>query len=88
MMKALKPFSKTFFSEWFLAPERDDDLPAGERSNSKVEVGEWISLDDKVNEKGKGREEEGNEWTTGSGIDHGFHGGLGMMFKYPGDPKK
>lgn len=90
MMKGLKPFSKTFFSEWFLAPERDGELPIGERSNSlslgddKVEVGELIVLD----EKGKGKEEEGVEWTTGSGMDSGYHGGLGLMFKYPGDPKK
>lgn len=85
-MKGLKPFSKTFFSEWFLAPERDEDFVANEGNSEKdqVPVGDLIAVD----EKGKGKEEEGSEWTTGSGVEDGFHGGLGLMFKYPGDPRK
>ncbi|CEQ42179.1 SPOSA6832_03986, partial [Sporobolomyces salmonicolor] len=95
LMKALKPFSHTFFSEWFLSPEREED--ERKKTEQDAKVGELISFD----EKGKGKEEieEVREWTTEWGTEEGFHAGLlqtrsfsvqpsGMIFKYPGDPRK
>ncbi|GAA5922571.1 uncharacterized protein JCM15063_003347 [Sporobolomyces koalae] len=83
MMKSLKPFSHTFFSEWYLSPdyERDDSR----EKDSGPKVGELISFE----EKGKGRDLDADEpWTTRSGTEGGFHTGLGILFKYPGDPRK
>ncbi|GAA5952670.1 hypothetical protein JCM10213_005221 [Rhodosporidiobolus nylandii] len=80
MMKSLKPFANTFFSEWFLSPERElEELRKKEQDSA---VGELISFD----EKGKGKEVD--DWTTEWGVDAGFHAGLGMIFKFPGDPRK
>ncbi|KAJ8296851.1 putative GTPase-activating protein [Rhodotorula toruloides] len=81
LMKALKPFANTFFSEWFLSPDREDEERRKKDEESKV--AELISFD----EKGKGKEDD-EPWTTESGIDGRFHAGLGMIFKYPGDPRK
>lgn len=63
LMKSLKPFSKTFFSEWYLSPARDEVAPADPVVGELVEV-----------EKEKGHSEQ--EWTTASGIDDAYHGGL------------
>ncbi|GAA5849918.1 hypothetical protein JCM8547_000954 [Rhodosporidiobolus lusitaniae] len=83
MMKSLKPFANTFFSEWFLSPEREQEEMKKKEQDSKV--AELISFD----EKGKGKEVgDDREWTTERGIDAGFHTGLGMIFKFPGDPRK
>lgn len=72
-MKALSPFSKTFFSEWFLSPEREgllDDV--FKRKPVDPNVGELITLDDKGKEKDEGE----REFTTESETGQGFHGGL------------
>ncbi|GAA5832894.1 hypothetical protein JCM11251_000520 [Rhodosporidiobolus azoricus] len=83
LMKSLKPFANTFFSEWFLSPEREQEEMYKKADDAKV--GELISFDD----KGKGREVDDDEpWNTEWGIDAGFHAGLGMIFKFPGDPRK
>ncbi|GAA6051294.1 hypothetical protein JCM3770_006798 [Rhodotorula araucariae] len=90
LMKALKPFAATFFSEWFLSPDREHDgeVSAG-RKKVDDKVGELISFGDgESGEKGKGREVEGEPWTTEWGTESGFHTGLGMEFKFPGDPRK
>lgn len=68
-MKALKPFANTFFSEWFLSPDREDEERRKKDEESKV--AELISFD----EKGKGKEDD-EPWTTESGIDGRFHAGL------------
>ncbi|GAA5851479.1 hypothetical protein JCM3766R1_002241, partial [Sporobolomyces carnicolor] len=84
MMKSLKPFSHTFFSEWFLSPDYDrrDDV----NKKDRPAVGELISFD---NDKGKAKELDVDEpWTTQWGTESGFHTGLGMIFRYPGDPRK
>ncbi|KAM0793168.1 hypothetical protein ACM66B_000642 [Microbotryomycetes sp. NB124-2] len=81
MMKALKPFANTFFSEFFLGDDVDKIADA-EKKNADDKVGELISLGD-GNERGASK-----EFTTGSGTGQGYHGGLGLVFKYPGDPKK
>ncbi|TKA54628.1 hypothetical protein B0A53_03035 [Rhodotorula sp. CCFEE 5036] len=81
LMKALKPFAATFFSEYFLSTERDDETNGKGGEDDKV--GELISFDD----KGKGKETE-EAWTTGWGTQAGFHTGLGMIYKFPGDPRK
>ncbi|BGP45006.1 hypothetical protein JCM10450v2_000821 [Rhodotorula kratochvilovae] len=102
LMKALKPFAATFFSEWFLSPDRERDrdrerdgdpsAPAAGRKNGDDKVGELISFGDgsDAGEKGKGKEVDssGEPWTTEWGTESGFHTGLGMTFKYPGDPRK
>ncbi|ORY75652.1 rab-GTPase-TBC domain-domain-containing protein [Leucosporidium creatinivorum] len=86
MMKALKPFSHTFFSEWYLSPDRElDGEAAAAKKQQDEKVGELISFDD---EKGKGKEEEQREFTTEGDTGHGYHGGLGLIFKFPGDPRK
>ncbi|GAA6001680.1 hypothetical protein JCM10207_002263 [Rhodosporidiobolus poonsookiae] len=82
MMKSLKPFANTFFSEWFLSPEREQEEMSKKAQDSKV--GELISFDD----KGKGKADEDEPWNTEWGTDSGFHAGLGMVFKFPGDPRK
>ncbi|GAA5899938.1 hypothetical protein JCM6882_007007 [Rhodosporidiobolus microsporus] len=83
LMKSLKPFANTFFSEWFLSPEREQEEMKKKEDDAKV--AELISFDD----KGKGREVDDNRpWTTEWGVDAGFHAGLGMIFKFPGDPRK
>lgn len=81
LMKALKPFAATFFSEYFLSTERDDETNGKAGEDDKV--GELISFDD----KGKGKETE-EAWTTEWGTQAGFHTGLGMIYKFPGDPRK
>ncbi|GAA5980178.1 hypothetical protein JCM10908_001563 [Rhodotorula pacifica] len=83
LMKALKPFAATFFSEDFLTNERDDEKNGKAAEDDKV--GELISFDDKG--KGKGKETD-EPWTTEWGTQAGFHTGLGMIYKFPGDPRK
>ncbi|GAA5950368.1 hypothetical protein JCM3765_004522 [Sporobolomyces pararoseus] len=83
MMKSLKPFSHTFFSEWYLSPDYEQEDRKKKEEDAKV--GELISFD----EKGKGKELDADEpWTTQWGTESGFHTGLGIIFKYPGDPRK
>lgn len=69
LMKALKPFAATFFSEYFLSTERDDETNGKGGEDDKV--GELISFDD----KGKGKETD-EAWTTEWGTQAGFHTGL------------
>lgn len=74
MMKALKPFSHTFFSEWYLSPDRElDGEAAAAKKQQDEKVGELISFGD---EKGKGKEAEDREFTTEGDMGHGYHGGL------------
>ena len=77
-MKKLKPFSKTFFSEWFVSPDRDADLSVDKKkAELESKVGELISFDDKPVEKARELlEGEDVEWTTKSGTSMGYHGGL------------
>ncbi|KAM0755549.1 TBC-domain-containing protein [Meredithblackwellia eburnea MCA 4105] len=93
MMKSLKPFSRTFFSEWFLSPDREFDAEVALRKKEeKAKVGELISFDEKEPEKSEKPRElaegEDTEWTTRAGTSIGYHGGLGTIFKYPGDARK
>lgn len=74
-MKALKPFAQTFFSEWFLSPERDRERDGETTPAPTPGVGELISFGDET--KGKGREVVDDEpWTTEWGTESGFHAGL------------
>lgn len=71
MMKSLKPFSETFFSEWYLSPDYDQE--DRKRKEQDAKVGELISFED----KGKGKELDADEpWTTQWGTESGFHTGL------------
>ena len=72
MMKALKPFSHTFFSEWYLSPDRELDEEAAASRKKDEKVAELISFDD---DKGKGKEEK-REYTTEGETGQGYHGGL------------
>lgn len=75
MMKALKPFSHTFFSEWYLSPDRElDGEAAAAKKREESKVGELISFGDE--DKGKGKEEEAREFTTEEDTGRGYHGGL------------
>jgi len=89
LMKALKPFAQTFFSEWFLSPdraldrgrERDGDGATPATTPSVAPVGELISFDDGAasDNKGKGKEVDTahEPWTTEWGTEGGkFHAGL------------
>lgn len=73
-MKTLKPLSRTFYSE-VLAAE-------GMESNAEPSPVSLIDMEEKDSKP------ETPEYTTVSGIGKGWHGGLGQVFKYPGDPKK
>ncbi|KAK4058097.1 hypothetical protein OIO90_000836 [Microbotryomycetes sp. JL221] len=82
LMKALKPFANTFFSEFYINDGEEKAL----ESKTKMEeakVGELISFGD-----GEKPKDEIKDFTTGSGTEQGYHGGLGLIFRYPGDPKK
>ncbi|SCV68775.1 BQ2448_896 [Microbotryum intermedium] len=94
MMKALKPFSHTFFSEHFLNPhpenEEGDAEGKGLSGKNEPEVGQLISFGEGETgaDDSKGKQKEVKEYTTEAGTGHGFHGGLGLVFKFPGDPRK
>ena len=83
MMKTLKPFAKTFFSEWFLSPDRDADLQVENRASvSMSKVGELISWDEKSSDKTRDLlAGEDVEWTTKSGTSNGYHGGLCVLVR-------
>ncbi|KAI5481518.1 GTPase activating protein [Pseudohyphozyma bogoriensis] len=84
LMKQLKPFARTFFSEFFLNPDRDE-LDA-KKKEAESAVGELISFgDDGAKDK---LDDAGEEWSTKGGLGEQYHGGLGLIFKYPGDPRK
>lgn len=87
LMKSLKPFSRTFFSEWFLSPERELEVGMEKKQKEEeIKVEELISFEE---DKGKGKElEEELGWTTKMGTGAGYHGGLGQVFRYPGDARK
>ena len=68
-MKQLKPFAKTFYSEYLLS--------GGEESAEAAEKEEvLIELEQKTGE-------EMMEWTTGEGIGKGYHGGLCVAHASP-----
>ena len=64
-MRAVKPFSKTCYSENLVL----DSSPVADKER---EDGSLIDGGEK----------------TGEGDAPAFHGGLGLKFKFPGDPKK
>jgi hypothetical protein len=69
---------KTFYSEHLVTLH---ELYPSTDSSSKGMV-EMDSF------KEKAVTEDEASWTTSEGTDHGYHGGLGQIHKYPGDPKK
>ena len=74
-MKALKPLSKTFFSESLINPEEP------------IKKGPEPSLID-LDEKKNADDDSTVEYVTRSGVGRKWHGGLGQVFRYPGDSKK
>lgn len=75
-MKSLKPLSRTFYSE----------VLVNEEGEKKAEPQPAVSLIDMEEKDPKAAEQ--SEWTTVSGLQGGWHAGLGQIYKYPGDPKK
>ena len=76
LMKSLKPLSRTFYSE----------VLVNEEGEKKTEAQPAVSLIDMEEKDPKAAEQ--SEWTTVSGVEGGWHAGLGQIYKYPGDPKK
>ena len=105
MIKAIKPFVATFFSERVVAdnagPDGSEMTPAVEKNDSSFDFGstpqdEKLVDFDGPQESTADQEQSvrqrtdtlGNRFTTREGLDSGYHGGLGSVFKYPGDPRK
>ena len=128
LMKALKPFARTFFSEYLLSPEALEELNLYDRPEKPARKGSGFMPASRTDTKGKAKQpqvdmgplidfgddkgaatqpaqhplgplvdvddvkepapEPPKEYTTEGGIGKGYHAGLGMLFKYPGDPKK
>ncbi|KPV78640.1 uncharacterized protein RHOBADRAFT_33366 [Rhodotorula graminis WP1] len=65
LMKALKPFAQTFFSEWFLSPDRNLDR-----------------------ERDRDRDGDATTPATTPGVAPVGELISGMIFKFPGDPRK
>ena len=74
LMKSLKPLSRTFYSEVLV----DED---GEKKAEPA-----VSLIDVEDKDPKASDQA--EWNTVSGLEKGWHAGLGQIYKYPGDSKK
>lgn len=72
LMKSLKPFAKTFFSEHFLTPEQDEAAITAKEAVEIKNVGTLVDLGVEQEKLG----EDVLEWTTESGTGRGFHGGL------------
>ena len=102
MIKAIKPFVSTFFSERVVAdnagPDGSEMTPAAEKNDSSFDVGstpqeeKLVDFDGAEGEADNRQQQRtdslGNRFTTREGLDNGYHGGLGLVFKYPGDPRK
>lgn len=74
MMKTLKPFSHTFFSEYFLGQVGDvkSEPPTPQQ---EVEVADLLQLGDDAKGKSRARDDLA-EYTTEHGLGKGHHGGL------------
>jgi hypothetical protein len=46
------------------------------------------AAEDKEKADGAAMPEPEGDWTVTGGVDHGWHGGLGQVYKYPGDAKR
>lgn len=106
MIKAIKPFVSTFFSERVVAdnagPDGSEMTPALEKNERSFDFGaspqeeklvDFEGSDAKATEEADDQQQQrtdslGNRFTTREGLDSGYHGGLGLVFKYPGDPRK
>jgi hypothetical protein len=75
MMKSLKPFSHTFFSEHFLNQLEGDAKSEPPTPIQEVEVADLLQLGDDMKGKGKAEDEQ-REYTTEHGTGKGFHSGL------------
>ncbi|GAA95389.1 uncharacterized protein L969DRAFT_44592 [Mixia osmundae IAM 14324] len=94
-MKTLKRTTSTFFSEILIAEEVqagivDDAVPKLPPLASPNLMDDDDLIPNGVDSKGKAKEVEGHgqPWTTRGGLDQGWHGGLGLVFRYPGDARK
>ena len=111
MIKAIKPFVATFFSERvlidnvgpdgtlmtpandkekdpFVISGNDDPLSQSTSAKPLIDVDEKTSRNEDEQLSRQRKDPLGNPYTTKHGIEYGYHGGLGLIFKYPGDPKK
>lgn len=84
-MRTLAPFVATFYSEYLVAqPDTDVVKPADVKGKGKEAA--LIDVDGQKDEKDEKTTEP--KYTTRSGLGKGYHGGLGVIFRYPGDPRK
>lgn len=83
-------------------PDGSEMTPAVEKSETSASLA--FTADDKLvdvdgsapsqpgeadyDENSRRTDTLGNRYTTRDGVDSGYHGGLGLIFKYPGDPRK
>ena len=78
-MKSIQPWAKTFYSEYLI--KQSLGVTTSTSNGKQVELAEFREKDKDFTSLDEG-------WTTISGIDNGWHGGLGQIYKYPGDPKR
>lgn len=120
LIKSIKPFVATFYSERIIADNAGPDgaamTPAAEKESNPFTLESSRDEDEKLIDDGddespphtekqqskdspststsfstpvKQRYDHlGNPYTTRDGIDNGYQGGLGLIFKFPGDPRK
>jgi hypothetical protein len=128
LIKSIKPFVSTFFSERIVADNAGPDggamTPANEKGPFNLSTGFGMTstpqhvigdtpteeklidfgstttphversgyeLDSERQSQMDGSQKQdtaGNRFTTREGVNNGYQGGLGLIFKYPGDPRK
>lgn len=110
LIKTIKPFVATFYSERIIEDNAGPDgaamTPAVEKENNPFTLEASREEDEKLIDDGdesqassngakadstttkQRRDHLGNPFTTREGIENGYQGGLGLIFKFPGDPRK
>lgn len=75
-MKSIKPLLKTYYSEVLV-------------SGPSIKGKERAIDDDEPTSPGPLIDAESTpDFTVRGGLNHGWHGGLGLVYKFPGDPRK
>lgn len=78
-MKLVKPFVKTCYSEFLLAQDESTSVsPVDGDGNPNPNPEQGEKKEDQAGEAGEG----------GEGSEPPYLGGLGLKYKFPGDPKK
>lgn len=104
LIKSIKPFVQTFYSERIIednaGPDGASMTPSVEKESNPFTLESSTEANEKLVDDGddskktasdapKQRHDHlGNPFTTRDGVDNGYQGGLGLIYKYPGDPRK